>query len=143
MDKVREKYNTPVYASCYEENVLREPGINLSAGYGMNLSVYADYYFKDEEEINVAGFNLKTISTPGHTEGGACYYFMKEGILFSGDSLFCCSIGRTDFPTSSTGTLIKSIEKKLFVLPEDTIVYPGHGEATTIGYEKQNNPFFG
>ena len=93
------------------------------------------------EEIALAGMTCKVIATPGHTAGGCCYYFAEAGILVSGDTLFAESVGRTDFPTGSMGTLVRSIKEKLFVLPEDTRVYAGHGESTTIGYEKKNNPF--
>lgn len=85
----------------------------------------------------------KVIATPGHTAGGCCYYFEEAGILVSGDTLFAESVGRTDFPTGSMSTLVRSIREKLFVLPDDTRVFPGHGERTTIGHEKEYNPFLG
>jgi len=81
------------------------------------------------------------IHTPGHTQGGVSYYVEKEGVLFSGDTLFCCSVGRSDFATSSTSALIRSIKEKLFLLPDETKVFPGHMGATTIGNEKVNNPY--
>ena len=84
---------------------------------------------------------FEVIATPGHTIGSCCYYVEKAGFLISGDTLFYESTGRTDFPTGSMGSIVRSIKEKLFVLPEDTIVYPGHGESTTIGHEKKYNPF--
>ena len=85
----------------------------------------------------------KVIATPGHTAGGCCYYFEEAGFLLSGDTLFAESVGRTDFPTGSMSTLVRSVRERLFVLPDDTKVYPGHGESTTIGHEKEYNPFLG
>ena len=77
----------------------------------------------------------------GHTEGGCCYYIGEEHVLFSGDTLFHNSIGRTDLPTGSGSELVRSVREKLLVLPEDTRVYPGHMEETTISHEKKYNPF--
>ena len=85
--------------------------------------------------------DFKVISTPGHTRGGVCYWFESLNALFSGDTLFCCSVGRSDFATSSTSALIRSIKEKLFLLPDETKVFPGHMGATTIGNEKVNNPY--
>ena len=114
---------------------------NLSNNYGMNLSVTPDILYTDGEVIGAADLKCKVLKTPGHTSGGCCYYFEDGNILISGDTLFEESVGRTDFPTSSTSELIKSVKDKIFVLPDDTIVYPGHGEVTTVGHEKQYNPF--
>ena len=81
------------------------------------------------------------LHTPGHTVGGVCYYLEKEKVLFSGDTLFCQSVGRTDFPEGSASTLIRSIKEKLMPLPDDTVVYTGHEDMTKIGIERQYNPF--
>ncbi len=85
----------------------------------------------------------KIIETPGHSPGSVCLYFEKEGILVSGDVLFQSSIGRTDLPGGEHDTLIAGVKKHLLVLPEDTLVHPGHGPDTTIGIEKRSNPFVG
>lgn len=92
--------------------------------------------------MNLGGFTFHVIHTPGHTVGGVCYYLPSQKILFSGDTLFFQSIGRSDFPTGKEEVLLNSIKEKLFSLPDETVVYPGHGNQTTIGYEKKNNPFF-
>lgn len=130
-----------VYACEGERELLRDAGLNVSAQAGRACSAYADVYVKDGQELRLAGISLKVIATPGHTAGGCCYYVEEAGILVAGDTLFQESVGRTDFPTGSMGTLVRSIQDKLFVLPEDTRVYPGHGDSTTIGHEKRCNPF--
>ena len=138
---VKEKYNIPIYACRQEEEMLREPSINMTVHYGQGCSIVPDVFLEDLDVIRLAGFSVQMIHTPGHTQGGVCYYVEKEGVLFSGDTLFCCSVGRSDFATSSTSALIRSIKEKLFLLPDETKVFPGHMGATTIGNEKVNNPY--
>ena len=89
----------------------------------------------------MAGFVWKVLETPGHTIGSCCYYIEKEKVLFSGDTLFCGSVGRTDFPGGSASQIRDSLHRLLAALPDDTSVYPGHDTSTTIGYEKRYNPF--
>ncbi len=101
----------------------------------------ADFYVKDEEEITIAGVTCRLIATPGHTKGSCCYYFESDKILISGDTLFQESVGRTDLPTGSMSTLVRSVKEKLLPLPESVKVYPGHGDSTTIGHEKKYNAF--
>lgn len=130
-----------VYAGEKERELLRDVRLNVSDQAGRPCSTYADKYVKDGEELNLADMTLRVIATPGHTEGGCCYYVEEAGILVAGDTLFQESVGRSDFPTGSMGTLVRSIQEKLFVLPDETKVYPGHGDSTTIGHEKRYNPF--
>jgi len=130
-----------VYAYEAEKELLQDARLNLSRGMSGAYTLDADVYVKDGEEITIAGMTCKVIATPGHTVGGCCYYFEEAGILMSGDTLFQESVGRTDFPTGSMSTLVRSIKEKLFVLPDETLVYPGHGDSTTIGSEKKYNPF--
>ena len=108
---------------------------------GRRDSYHADIFVKDNEALKLAGMELKVLHTPGHTEGGCCYYVEKEQALFSGDTLFCQSVGRTDFPRGSMSQLIRSIKEKLLSLPNTVKVYPGHMGVTTIGMEKSSNPF--
>jgi hydroxyacylglutathione hydrolase len=98
-------------------------------------------FFEEGDAIAFGNHTLEVLYTPGHAEGSVCFYNANQGFVISGDVLFKESIGRTDLPTGNYNTLKESIEKKLFSLPESTLVYPGHGPATTIGHEKLNNPF--
>ena len=93
-------------------------------------------------EITFGSHTLQVIHTPGHTPGGICFYCAEEKVLFSGDSLFCMSIGRTDFPGGNYEQLVSSLRNKIMTLPADVKVYSGHGEATSIGFERENNPYF-
>ncbi len=140
--EVAEEFSVPVYAEEHEKETLLSPEINLCGMMGQRGVVFhADVYVKDEDTLDLAGFSVKVLHTPGHTKGGCCYYIEKEQALFAGDTLFCQSVGRTDFPGGSASVLIRSIEEKLLPLPGQTKVYPGHNETTTIGYERQYNPF--
>ena len=98
-------------------------------------------YLKDGDVLMLGNNEIKVIHTPGHSCGGLCFYIPTAGLLISGDSLFEGSIGRTDLEGGSYATLIKSIQEKLMTLPEETVVYSGHGPYTTIGEEKRSNPF--
>lgn len=130
-----------IYAAKAEENVLLNPELNVSAAMRRPVTVKANELLADGQEVTIADMKFRCIVTPGHTEGSCCYYFEEAGILCAGDTLFLESVGRTDFPTGSGATLERSAKEKLFVLPEDTKVYPGHGDETTIGHEKKYNPF--
>ena len=136
-------YHVPVYACRQEAGLLMDPAANLSGTMGRSLSVSfePDHYLDDNEEFTCAGFHIKMLHTPGHTEGSCCYYIPDENILFSGDTLFCGSVGRTDFPGGSMAKIIDSLHRLVDDLPENTAVYPGHDSATTIGDEKRYNPF--
>lgn len=139
-DLMKEFPSAKLAAGIYDKEMLANPNLNMSAmvqGYPVSLS--ADLYLNDGETLKVGDMELKIIHTPGHTPGGIC--ILVENFLFSGDTLFEQSIGRTDFPGSSFQAIVKSIREKLFILPEDTTVLPGHMGSTTIGFEKENNPF--
>lgn len=141
MNKVREHYGIKVYAGLTEKQVLHDMAMNLTSSFGMGQTFDADIYLKDGEEFEAAGYHIRAIEVPGHTIGGMCYYFDKQRVLFSGDTLFCESVGRSDFPGGSASALCRGIKDKLFVLPEHTKVYPGHMDETTIGNEIKYNPF--
>lgn len=139
---LRNKYGMKVYAAEAERETLENPEINLSSQLmGGRIILEADEWLSDGQEISLIGEKIRCILTPGHTEGGMCFYFTGCGVLFSGDTLFEQSVGRTDFPGGSMGKIVQSIRTKLFVLPDYIKVYPGHGMATTIGDEKMLNPY--
>jgi len=139
--KLRQLSHCTLYAGEHEVRLLSDPQINQSSRYGLELTATSDHLLKDGEELDIGGIHIRTIYTPGHTEGGVCYYIGEAGLLISGDTLFEGSVGRTDMPTGNMDTLIRSINEKLMVLPDETLVYPGHGGTTTIGDERQYNPF--
>ena len=130
-----------VVAHRDEEAMLHDIRYNFSAEFGTPYTIDADIYAEDGDTLQVGGITLKLLHTPGHSPGGMCIHAEKENVLFSGDTLFRASIGRTDFPGCSFKALADSIHKKLFVLPDETDVLPGHMGTTTIGFEKENNPF--
>ncbi len=139
--RLRQLTSAPVYAYEGEEDVLLSSDLNVSAGAGRACTVKANALLKDGEEVTIEDMTFKLIATPGHTQGSCCYYFEEANMLISGDTLFEESVGRTDLPTGSMSTLVRSVKDKLFELPDDVVVYPGHGDSTTIGHEKKYNPF--
>lgn len=141
LDAVKEKYQIPVYACKEEEELLGDVSLNLTGQVRRPMVVRPEVLVSDLEEFTVAGFSIRAIHTPGHTKGSVCYYFPKESLLVSGDTLFHGSVGRTDLPTGSTAQMMESLKRLLKMLPEETDVLPGHESATTIGYEKRYNPF--
>ena len=136
---ISEKYDAKIVAAEAEAPMLKDPRANMSADFGTPVSIVADISVKDGDTLDVGNMRLEFIMTPGHSPGGM--YIRIGTVLFSGDTLFQASVGRTDFAGGSMPLLIKSIKEKLFVLPDDTRVFPGHMGATTIGFEKENNPF--
>lgn len=143
---LKEACGAPVYASAMERDFMMNARLNGSADVRRSCEITADRYLRDQECVTEAGITVKLISTPGHTEGSCCFYIDGsetggEPVLFSGDTLFEESVGRTDLPTGDTHDLVDSIHEKLFVLPDNTRVYPGHGGFTTIGHEKTHNYF--
>lgn len=128
-----------------EKEWLYSDELNLSENFGFS-SVYekeVDIELEDGMTLDFAGTKIKVLHTPGHTPGSTCFYIgnSENHILFSGDTLFRSSIGRTDFPGGSGRKIIESIKTKLLVLPDETVVYPGHDENTSISLEKKLNPF--
>ena len=134
-------FGIKIYAHEAEKDTLEQPKLNVSAMIGRRDSYHADVFVKDGDVLKLAGMELKVLHTPGHTQGGCCYYLEAEKILFSGDTLFCQSVGRTDFPGGSMSQIVRSIKEKLMALPDEVKVFPGHMDVTTIGMERAHNPF--
>lgn len=141
VEGLRKAFDIPVYAGKNEADVLKDPRKNVSPMLGRSVSVSADRLLSDNEIFTLAGIRMQVFFTPGHTEGSVCFYLPDEKKLFSGDTLFEASVGRTDFPTGSSRQLVDAIKTRLFILDDDVMVYPGHGGCTSIGYEKTHNPF--
>ena len=141
VEEFLEDFPVKVYAHEKESEFLKDPTLNLSITRSEECTVNEVVFLSDNQIINLAGFIIKVIHTPGHTPGGCCYYLAEESVLFTGDTLFLRSIGRTDFPYGEYDELITSIKTKLLVLPDCTIVYPGHADKTSIKIEKLENPY--
>lgn len=141
--EVKDLTGAGVYLCDRERYLAGNPEANLSAMHGRPTTVEPDVWVRDGETFTLCGITFRCIATPGHTEGSCCYYIEETGtgapVLIAGDTLFRESVGRTDFATGDEDTLLRSIRERLYVLPDDTIVYPGHGSDTTIGYEKKHN----
>ena len=140
VEALRNAYQVPVWAAEAERELLSDVEANLSGSWtGRPIRVKADHWLQDLECFMLAGMRIQMILTPGHTAGSCCYYLAEEHVLLSGDTLFAGSCGRTDLPTGSMNAIVRSIRERLFALPPETEVYPGHGETTSIGWEQRSN----
>ncbi|MDD4980390.1 MAG: MBL fold metallo-hydrolase [Candidatus Omnitrophica bacterium] len=138
------EFGIPVYIHRQDAALLKDPKRNLSAFFMSSFSLKSEIrILEDKQKLELGQMQLEVIHTPGHTPGGIALLMKKpeEKILFTGDTLFCGGIGRTDFPGADENLLIRSIKEKLLKLSDDTVIYPGHGASSTIGEEKKNNPF--
>ncbi len=139
-DFLKEFPEAKVAALDQERELLSDSSLNSSLEIcGRPVTVQPDLYVKDHDTLTIGNTELTFIHTPGHTKGGMC--IITDGYVFSGDTLFRASIGRTDFYGGSFPDIARSIREKLFLLPDNTVVLPGHMGETTIGYEKEHNPF--
>lgn len=140
LKELKDYSNATVCIHKEDNEMLKSKGRNLSGMMGgTGIEMTADKFLEDGEILEIGDTKLKIIHTPGHSRGGISIYC--DRVLFSGDTLFQDSVGRTDLYGGSMTELIKSIREKLFILPDDTRVYPGHGPSTTILHEKQENSF--
>ncbi|MDQ7793089.1 MAG: MBL fold metallo-hydrolase [bacterium] len=141
-EEIRKATGAPILIATPDAPMLASPARQLA---GMLLKgvagVTADRLLEDGESIEVGELKLKVLLTPGHTPGSACFLLKGEGLVFSGDTLFEESVGRTDLPGGSWADMIASIREKLLVLDDKVRVLPGHGPETTIGHERRANPF--
>ncbi len=140
---LREKFpDAKVYMSAKDLPLLTSASMNLSNMLDQPVVCgKPDVLVMEGDHITEGAIDLEVLETPGHTPGGLSFYDKKEGLVFTGDTLFQGSVGRTDFPGGSMTTLLAGIRSELFTLPDATHVLPGHGEPTTIGVEKRTNPF--
>ena len=137
VQELKEKYGGKIITQRFEAENLRDSNINLTMYIGnKGLVIETDSRVDDNDLLHLGNLQFKVIHTPGHTSGGSCLYCEEEKLLFSGDTLFRGTWGRTDVPTGDFESVISSITKKLMVLPDETIVYPGHGKSTMIREEK-------
>lgn len=141
IDGFLSEFDVPVYVHEEDADAMEDPVLNQSSTYTSGYTFGKALYLRDRQTLELAGYTFQVIHTPGHTKGGCCYYVASENVLFSGDTLFQNSVGRTDFVNSSTSDLVHSVREKLFLLPDDTMVYPGHMGETKIGHEKKYNPY--
>lgn len=130
-----------VYAFDQERELLMDANLNGSAMMGYEVALEPECFLRDGQRITVAGIEFRVIHTPGHTSGSCCYYQEEEKLLFSGDTIFMESVGRTDFPTGNGRQILDSLRNKILTLPSEVQIYPGHGPDTTVGYEMANNPY--
>lgn len=137
VNELKRKMGGKILIHRLDANGLNDSDINLTEYIGMeNIELEADSIIDDKDLLHLGKLEFLVIHTPGHTQGGTALYCKQEGLLFSGDTMFRGTWGRTDLPTSSRVEIINSISKKLLKLPDETIVYPGHGKSTMIGDEK-------
>ena len=132
----------PLVIGVNDVPLLADPVLNVSRGYGFDIiSPPADQTVREGDTLSFAGIDLEIFDVPGHSRGHVVFLARAAGVVFGGDVLFRGSIGRTDLPGGSFETLADGIRTKLYVLPDATVVYPGHGPVTTVGQEKKYNPF--
>ncbi|MEW9667492.1 MBL fold metallo-hydrolase [Ammoniphilus sp. 3BR4] len=143
LNSIRQATNAPVYIHNSEQSWLRDPDLNGSSRWPSvaekTICEKAEFELEDGQTLELAGFSIKVLHTPGHSPGSIS--FVIDEHLFCGDALFAQSIGRTDLPGGDYNQLMQSIQDKLMGLADETICYPGHGPKTTIGTEKLYNPF--
>lgn len=136
--------DAPLVIGVGDAPLLTDPGLNLSRSFGFDVvSPTADQLVREGDTVVFAGLTLDIREIPGHSPGHIVYLVRDAGVVFGGDVLFRGSVGRTDFPGGSFETLATGIREKLYSMPDETVIYPGHGPVTKVGHEKRTNPFVG
>src|SRR4051812_25779733 len=140
--KLKQRTGAPILLNQNDDMLLKMLDVQAAwIGVRPPGPVTIDQSLADADTLKVGGIQASVLHTPGHTEGSVCVYFPAQQKLIAGDTLFAGSIGRTDLPGGSTEKIIRSLHQKVLALPDETIVVPGHGELTTIGEERETNPF--
>lgn len=141
VNELRSLVGGKIYAHEAEKDLLEDPMLNASGMVGYEAAIQADVLLRDRQKLEIADMTFEVIHTPGHTKGGCCFYAKEEKVLFSGDTIFMESIGRTDLPTGNGQELLDSVRNKVLTLPDDVTIYSGHGPKTNVAYEVANNPY--
>jgi len=143
-DEVRDATGAPLAIHRAEGDMLTHPpALFRMFAPGTPAGMVADRLLDDDEVLEVGALRIQVLATPGHSPGGVSFWVADEDVVFSGDALFREGVGRTDFPGSNSRVLVRSIRERLFALPAETVVYPGHGPSTTIAHERARNPWVG
>ena len=147
LDEIKSATNAQICIHELEASALNDPSTNLARYSGTTSPVSpADIMLKNDDAITIDNVNILVLHTPGHTAGGVCFYCTdasddSQSALFSGDTLFLKDIGRCDLPGGDYSIIKHSIRNKLYILPDETIIYPGHGRSSTLAYEKHHNNY--
>ncbi len=140
--ELRKSTGAPCYIGEGDADCITQPDRNLSFFIGTDIKDKpAEHLVHDGDDLQLAGMDFHVYATPGHTKGGVCYYYAPGKVVFVGDTVFCESIGRTDLPGGSYKEILASIKDKLMPLDDDVHLLPGHGPATSVGWERRRNPF--
>lgn len=143
-EDLRDFSGAKIYAYEKEQEILEDSYKNLTQKWGIgNYTLKPDEYVKAGAVLEMGGFSIKVLPTPGHTIGGCSFYLEEQEACFCGDTVFQLSIGRCDLPTGSQSQLIRGVQEQILPLPDETTLFPGHGDTTTVGFERVHNPFFG
>ena len=142
-ERLRKQFAAPLLINELELDTLMQlPNITQMLFNQSVVSTPPDQYLREHDMVVVGRYQFRVIATPGHSPGGICLYEAQAGVLFAGDTIFAGTIGRTDLPGGNAIQLLQSLREKLWPLPDEVVIYPGHEEESTIGEERMHNPYF-